>query len=46
MSLALAILMIFLGSTLLWVASHGTTATTPWGIFKEVTDKVGATDGD
>ena len=42
MSLAIAIAMIFVGSTLIWVASHGTDATTPWQLYKQVTDKFGA----
>lgn len=42
MSFAIAILMIFIGSTLIWVATHGTDATTPWQLFKQVTDKLAA----
>ena len=42
MSLAIAIVLIFVGSTLFWVASHGTEATTPWQLYKQVTDQIGA----
>ena len=41
MSLAIAILMIFIGSTLIWVASHGTEATTPWQLYQQITTKFG-----
>lgn len=41
MSLAIAIVMIFIGSTLIWVASHGTDATTPWQLYQQVTSKIG-----
>ena len=36
MSLAIGILLIFVGSMLVWVAAHGTDATTPWGVFTEI----------
>lgn len=42
MTLALAILLLFIGSTLLWVATHGTQATTPWGLYRQITDKLSA----
>jgi len=41
-SLAIAVMLIFVGSTLIWVASHGTDATTPWQLYKQVTDQIGA----
>jgi hypothetical protein len=39
-TLALAIIMLWLGSTLIWVASHGIDATSPWELFKSITDKI------
>jgi hypothetical protein len=36
--LAMAILMLFIGACLIWVAVHGTTATTPWEVFQQVLD--------
>lgn len=36
MSFAMAILMIFIGTALLWVATHGTDAATPWGVVQEI----------
>lgn len=41
MNLAMAIIMLWIGSTLIWVASHGTDATSPWSLFKSITDKIG-----
>lgn len=37
MGLALSVLFIWLGSALLWVAAHGTQASTPWQAFTQVT---------
>lgn len=34
-------MLIFVGSTLIWVASHGTDATTPWQLYQQVTDQIG-----
>lgn len=36
MGLAFAILMIWIGCALLWVAAHGLDATTPWGAYSEI----------
>lgn len=36
MGLAFGILFLWLGAACLWVASHGTEARTPWGVFQEV----------
>lgn len=41
MTLVLAIIALWVGSALLWVATHGTQATTPWQVFKQITDAVG-----
>lgn len=38
MGLALAIILIWLGCALLWVAAHGTQAARPWDAFSQVTD--------
>jgi len=35
----MSILLIFAGTTLLWVATHGTEATTPWEIFQQITEE-------
>lgn len=37
MNLAMSIAMLFVGCCLMWVAVHGTEATTPWGVFQEIT---------
>ncbi len=37
MGLAFGILLVWMGAALLWVAFHGTTATTPWGALQEIT---------
>lgn len=37
MGLALAVLFLWLGSALLWVAAHGTQASSPWAVFQQVT---------
>lgn len=37
MGLALAVLFIWIGCALLWVASHGTQAATPWAAYQQVT---------
>lgn len=36
MSFAMAILCLFIGSCLIWVAAHGTSATSPYGVFQQV----------
>lgn len=36
MGLAMGVLCIWLGAALLWVAAHGTDATTPWGVYDQV----------
>ncbi len=41
MSLAIGIALIFVGSMLVWVAAHGTDATTPWEIYRQIVDQVG-----
>ncbi|MFJ8719745.1 hypothetical protein ACIRD9_42540 [Streptomyces violaceus] len=38
MGFALAVLFIWLGCALLWVAAHGTQAAQPWHVFTQVTD--------
>lgn len=38
MGLAVAVIFIWLGSALLWVAAHGTQAAKPWQAFTQVTD--------
>ena len=40
MGLALGVLFLWLGAACLWVASHGTQASTPWQIFTELTDSI------
>jgi hypothetical protein len=37
MSFAMSILCLFLGCCLMWVAVHGTEASTPWGVYQEIT---------
>lgn len=44
MGLALGVILLWLGCALLWVASHGTEASTPWGVFQEVLDGVRSGD--
>lgn len=36
MGLALGVVCIWVGAACLWVATHGTTATTPWGAYDQV----------
>jgi hypothetical protein len=36
----MAILLLFVGSLLIWVAAHGTDATTPWGLYRQVIEEV------
>lgn len=36
MSFALAVLMLFVGATLMWVAAHGTGATSPWTLYQQI----------
>lgn len=36
MGFAMGVLFIWLGAACLWVAVHGTEATTPWGAYQEV----------
>jgi len=38
MGLALAIILIWVGCALLWVAAHGTQAARPWDAFSQITD--------
>lgn len=38
MGFALAVLLIWIGCALLWVAAHGTQAARPWDVFGQVTD--------
>lgn len=42
MGFAMAVLMLFVGSTLLWVATHGTTATSPWQVYQQIIAKLSA----
>lgn len=39
MRLAFAIVFLWLGASLLYVASHGLEAVTPWGAFRSVLSK-------
>lgn len=43
MGVAFGVLCIWLGAALIWVATHGVTATTPWGMWEELMD--GLRDG-
>lgn len=46
MRLALGVLFIWLGAACLWVAMHGTQASTPWAAFGEITGALkGGDDG-
>lgn len=36
MNLAMGIVFLWLGAACLWIASHGTEASTPWGAYKQV----------
>ncbi len=36
MGLALGVIFIWLGAACLWVASHDTDATSPWGVYDQV----------
>jgi hypothetical protein len=38
MHLAFGVIFLWLGAALLWVASHGTQASTPWGVFQQITE--------
>lgn len=38
MGIAFGVLCIWLGAGLLWVATHGTSATTPWGAWEQILD--------
>lgn len=40
MNVAIGVLLLWLGAAALWVAFHGTGATTPWGAFTSVTDAI------
>lgn len=42
MNLAFGVLFIWLGAACLWVAFHGTDASTPWAAFQEVAGAVRA----
>lgn len=44
MGLGLGILCLMLGLALLWIAFHGTTASTPLGVFQELQEATGGTD--
>ncbi len=37
MGFALAVLLIWIGCALLWVAAHGTQASTPWAVYEQIT---------
>lgn len=39
MKLAFAVLFLWTGSSMLYLASHGIEATTPWGAFQSVLSK-------
>lgn len=41
MTLVLAIIALWVGAALIWVAAHGTQATTPWGLYQQITDALG-----
>jgi len=41
MGLPLGIVSLWLGAALLWVATHGTEAKTPWQVWTQITDAVG-----
>lgn len=43
MGLAIGIILIWTGAACLWVASRGTAATTPWGVYQEITDAIRGT---
>lgn len=43
MSFVLGVVCLMAGSALLWVGSHSTNATTPWGVWQQITDAVGTT---
>lgn len=36
MAFPVAIFCFFIGSTLIWVGSHGTSASSPWDLFQQV----------
>lgn len=38
MGFALAVLFIWAGCVLIWVAAHGTQASTPWAAYQQVTE--------
>lgn len=37
MGLSLAVLFIWIGCALIWVAAHGTQASSPWAVYQQVT---------
>ena len=39
MSFVIAVVCFFAGSTLIWVASHSITATSPWTLWQEIVAK-------
>ena len=44
MGLALAVLLIWVGCALLWVAAHGTQAARPWDVYKQVSGAMAGGD--
>lgn len=42
MNLALGIIALWLGATLLYLAAHGLEATSPWSAFQTVIERIGA----
>lgn len=42
----MGVLLLWLGAACLWVAFHGTEATTPWAAFQSVTGAINAQVGD
>lgn len=44
MRLALGVVFLWLGAALLWVASHGTEASSPWQVYQQITGAM--RDGD
>lgn len=41
MNLAFGVLFLWLGAACLWLATHGTSAATPWEAYREVIDAIG-----
>lgn len=37
MGLALAVIFMWVGSCLIWVAAHGTQAKSPWAVYQQIT---------